>query len=119
MFHGLKSPKHDDIIHNLLGSDFDEYRSLARKASRNPETLEEKLIHDANLLDALGIVGLVRAFVKGGYEKQSIEETMTIIEENMRRPMLTEIARELSEPKIKYMDEFLSTLEKELALLNM
>ena len=63
--------------------------SLAGSASSNPQTLGERILWDANALDALGAVRLARAFIKGGHEGQTIDETIMVIEEDMKRPLLT------------------------------
>lgn len=63
--------------------------SLAGSASNNLQTLEERTLWDANALDALGTVRLARAFTKGGHEGQTIDETIRVIEEDMKRSLLT------------------------------
>jgi len=64
--------------------------NLARNALRNPQTLEEKILWDANILDSLGAIGLARAFTRGGHEEQTVEETVRIIKENMKRSLLAQ-----------------------------
>ncbi len=62
---------------------------LAGSASNNLQTLEERTLWDANALEALGTVRLARAFTKGGHEGQIIDETFRVIEEDMKRSLLT------------------------------
>ena len=114
LFHGLKSYAYDEVLCEKLKGGYELYRETAKKASRNPETIEEKLIHDANLFDALGILGIARSFTKGGFENQTIDITVKKLKENMKRPLLTEIAREKARPRIRIMEEFLSRLEEEM-----
>jgi len=79
-----------------------------------PKTVEEKILHDANLLDALGAIGIARSFTKGGYEHQTIRETLKILKQNMKRKMLTSEAKALADQRRKFMEEFIQRLEREL-----
>jgi uncharacterized protein len=65
---GYKNEFVDKVIRTVKNS-----TSISR-----PKTIEEKILHDANLLDALGAIGIARSFAKGGYEKQSLNETLRI-----------------------------------------
>jgi uncharacterized protein len=68
--HFLKSLKFED-------SHIERIIFTAKNASSpKPQTLEEKILHDANVLDALGAVGIARGFMKGGYDRQTINETL-------------------------------------------
>lgn len=87
---------------------------MARNASKSPQTLEERVLHDANLYDALGAIGIARAFTKGGYEGQTIEETLRIMKENMRRRLLTQEGRRMAEERLEFMRRFLERLEEEM-----
>ena len=113
LLHGLKKGN-EDKLRKILGDKFEEALKLARNASRAPTTLEEKILWDANVFDALGAIGLVRAFTKGGYEGQTIKETVRILRENMERPLLTPVGRTKAEPRLEYMRAFLMRLDGEL-----
>lgn len=66
-----------------------------------PETTEEKVLHDANILDALGAIGIARAFAKGGFEHQTISETVEIMKRDMERELYTPKAKKsLKEERI-------------------
>jgi len=64
--HGLQEG-HEGRLRNALDETFETVLSLARSASSNPQTLEERIQWDAN---ALGAVRLARAFTKGGHGGQ-------------------------------------------------
>ena len=79
-----------------------------------PKTIEEKILHDANLLDALGAIGIARSFTKGGYEKQTLNETLKILEKNMKRKLLMPKAETLANERRKFMEKFIKKLKEEL-----
>ena len=110
--HGVKG---DEGLREVLGERYEKVVTLALNASRGPQRLEEKILWDANIFDALGAIGLARAFTKGGYEGQSIEETVRIVKENMRRPFFTQDGRRMAEQRIKLMKRFLDRLEEEMS----
>ncbi len=79
-----------------------------------PKSIEEKILHDANLLDALGAIGIARSFMKGGYENQTLDMTLRILKDNMRRKVLTSGARYLADERRMFMEKFIEKLEEEL-----
>lgn len=83
--------------------------------SNKPRTLEEKTLYDANILDALGAIGIARSFMKGGYEKQSLVETMEIIKKKMKRRIYTPVAKKLAKERRSFMKTYLRELEREMA----
>lgn len=114
LIHGVKE---DERRREVLRECYEEVINLARNASSNPQTLEEQILHDANLYDALGAIGIARAFTKGGYEGQTIEETVRIMKENMERPLLTQEGRRMAEERLEFMRRFLERLEEEMRVL--
>ena len=75
-------------------------------------SIEEKILHDANLLDALGAVGIARSFTKGGDENQTLSTTLRILKKNMRRKLLTSEARRLAYKRRLFMEKFIKNLKK-------
>jgi len=88
--------------------------NLARNALRNPQTLEEKILWDANILDSLGAIGLARAFTRGGHEEQTVEETVRIIKENMKRSLLAQEGAQIAKECGEFMRLFLDSARKQI-----
>jgi len=118
LLHGLTHEEEKSvkgILEQMYGKDAaSDIIKSAKRLTKNPETYEEKVVHDANLLDSLGAVGMARAFMKGGYEKQSIKKTIEIIKRNTKRKFLTKRGRTLGRRRKEFTSKFLKRLEKEL-----
>lgn len=98
----------------LEDSHIERIMQTVRNSSEKPQTIEERVLHDANILDALGAIGIARAFTKGGYEHQTLRETMEIMKKNMERQLYTPKAKETSEQRKHLMKTYLKNLEEEL-----
>lgn len=99
-----------------------------------PQTLEAKVLHDADKLDAIGAIGVARAFAFGGHERQRLwAEVPADYQENqetrhghtpvheyhiklvkIKDRLLTESARELAEERHSFMVAFFERLEREV-----
>jgi uncharacterized protein len=119
-FHGLLSAE-PKIRAFLISLGFEKsyiekiIRTISNARSKAiPETIEEQVLHDANILDALGAVGIARAFTKGGYEHQTLTETIDIIQRNMERSLHTSKAKEIGNLRKQFMKNFLNSLEEEV-----
>ncbi len=88
--------------------------AIAEYGSRGPKTVEQRILWDANRLDSLGVVGLARAFTKGGYEGQTIAQTLKIVRGNMAKPLSTEPGKRVSTHLLQDMEDFLRRLEASL-----
>jgi uncharacterized protein len=99
-----------------------------------PETVEARVLHDADKLDAIGAIGVARAFAYGGHEGQRLwaevpagyqESTGTRGEHTpvhefhmklvrIRERLLTESARRLAAERHAFMLAFFDRLEQEV-----
>jgi hypothetical protein len=90
------------------------FRGLSR-FEKSPEKLEERIVHDAVLLDSMGAYGVARALADAYRERLDIGEMAAAIEEAAAATLLTEPARALAEPRRRSMLDFAARLREELA----
>tara|TARA_Y100000310_G_scaffold321687_1_gene379661 strand:+ start:718 stop:1386 length:669 start_codon:yes stop_codon:yes gene_type:complete len=82
-----------------------------------PQSVEAKVLSDADNLDALGAIGLGRTFTYGGRLNRDVRGTVKFIQENMLGRidrMYTQTARRLADRRIAYMIQFLHRVEDEV-----
>jgi uncharacterized protein len=90
------------------------FQSLYRHLS-NPQSLEEKIVHDANYVETLGAFGIAKAFTTGGAKGQSLEETADRFEHQYLDKVIfhTAVGKRLAEERKHYTKEFLARLRNE------
>ncbi|MDK2384333.1 MAG: HD domain-containing protein, partial [Candidatus Korarchaeota archaeon] len=91
-------------------------RSHGLSSSRAPRSVEAAILSDADKLDAIGAVGVARAFMESGRRGRGFEETLRHFEEKLLRlrdMMYTGEGRRLAEARHKAMEEFLEELLRE------
>lgn len=104
-------------------------QSVSFKNGKNPtqaSTIEEKIVQDADRLDAIGAIGIARTFTYGGANNREIAnrdhpenttlqhfyDKLLLIQKQLK----TKTGRELAGEKQKIMQEFIHALEKELKI---
>ena len=90
--------------------------SFSKNKNRPAQTIEEYIVRDADRLDAMGAVGIARAFAYGGKAGRGMEDSVRHFHEKLlllRDMMHTRIAREMAEERHSFMLRFLEELEKE------
>ena len=90
--------------------------SFSQNRGKRPETLEGKIVQDADRLDALGAIGVARTFAYGGEHGRSLDESVAHFHEKLlllKDELNTETARKLAEPRHAFLEQFLEEYEKE------
>ena len=100
----------NDVIHAIKAHSF----SLGIK----PKTIEAKVLSDADKLDAIGAVGIVRAIMFNVKNNKDIEKMIQHFFDKLltlKDLMNTESARKLAEERHNFMVQFIKRLKEELA----
>ena len=90
------------------------YRSL-----KKPETLEARILSDADKLDAIGAVGIARTFIRAGEHQREIRDAIEHIHDkllNLNGLMYTETAKKMAAERHRFLCVFVETLEGEMIL---
>ncbi len=96
----------------------DAVMSHSYSSGRKPITAEGKILSDADKLDALGAVGIVRVFMFSGEMGRSLDDSLKHFREKiLKLPelMWTEAGRSEAAVRVAFVKEFLKRLEAELA----
>ncbi len=125
-FHGLGGKLADDaqlaeritIFLATLGWSAPEIEALLAALARHvsdPQTAEERIVHDANLFEVTGPFGIAKAFTVGGARGQSYERTLEIFERNLDKATFrTSAARAAYAPRKVYAHAFIKALRADL-----
>jgi len=85
--------------------------------NKSPETLEGKILSDADRLDALGALGIYRTAVYSGEHARPVSDFIAHFHTKLFKLeglLFTAEAKRMAEERTKYMSEFVKRLEKEL-----
>ena len=108
---GIGPEKAEKVVEAIRGVSF------SRNRGKRPATPEGRVVQDADRLDAMGAVGIARAFAYGGEHGRALEDSLRHFDEKLlllRDGMNTASGRELAEERHAYMEGFLSQWEREL-----
>lgn len=125
-FHGLHERWCADAVFREAATGFllslgwgeDELTGLIASLDRHlrdPQTVEEQVVHDANYLGLLGAFGIAKAFSTGGAHGQTYQETVEIFEGGWldRVQFLTPAGQRLAVEGRAYAKAFLNRLRDE------
>jgi HD superfamily phosphodiesterase len=90
----------------------------------NPVLKEAKMLHDADLLDSLGITGMTRLAIGAFFWKgaKSLIEVLNLIREYKLRAeqhLILPKSRKIATPRLQSMEKALNQLEKEISIVGM
>ena len=90
--------------------------SFSHNKDKVPETLEGKIVQDADRLDAIGAIGIARTFVYGGKHDRSLEDSLKHFDDKLlllKDLMNTEAAADIASERHAFMEAFLNEYRKE------
>jgi len=87
---------------------------------KNPESKEAKLLHDANLLDSLGAIGIVRLSIGAffWYHLKNLKEVIDLIKDfrNKSESLIYPKSKKIAKIKVEFMDKLIEEINKEVLL---
>lgn len=108
---GLSEDKIDDICKIISSVSFTENKD------KKLDSIEGKIVQDADRLDAIGAIGIARTFAYAGAHARDLKNTVKHFDEKLlllKERMNTQRAKELAEKRHKFMEEFLNELDQEI-----
>lgn len=112
---GLSEDKIDDICKIISSVSFTENKD------KKLDSIEGKIVQDADRLDAIGAIGIARTFAYAGAHARDLKNTVKHFDEKLlllKERMNTKRAKELAEKRHKFMEEFLNELDQEINMEN-
>ena len=90
--------------------------SFSKNKGKTPETIEGKIVQDADRLDAMGAIGIARTFAYGGKKGRSLQDSVQHFHDKLlllRDTLNTDEARDLADKRHEFMVKFLEELSEE------
>ena len=91
--------------------------SFSKNRGKRPETLEGKIVQDADRLDALGAIGIARAFAYGGEHGRSIPESVQHFYDKLlllKDELNTETAKAIAAKRHEFLKTYIAELKEEM-----
>lgn len=90
--------------------------SFSKNRGKRPETIEGKIVQDADRLDAIGAVGIARTFAYGGEHGRSLDASIQHFHDKLlllKDEMNTDAAKDLADKRHTFLLMFLKEYEEE------
>ena len=110
---GISEGRIEEICRNINSVSFSKNRGKV------PETIEGKIVQDADRLEAIGAIGIARCFQFGGSHGRSLENSIEHFYDKLlliSKELNTPSARKMAEKRDKLMDDFLKAWGEEMNL---
>ena len=91
--------------------------SFSKNRGKRPETLEGRIVQDADRLDAMGAIGIARTFAYGGEHGRSIEESVQHFHDKLlllKDELNTETAKEIAAKRHAFLEAYIAELNEEI-----
>jgi uncharacterized protein len=95
----------------------DAIRQHRFSSGEEPGTLEARVLADADNLDALGAIGVARAFTYGGKHERDVRGTIDHFNNKLLKLkdfMFTKTAKQMAEERHRYTEKYLERLQEEI-----
>ncbi len=92
-------------------------RTHRYRSEKRPETLEARILSDADKLDAMGAVGIARTFIRAGEHRGDIRDAIDHMNDKLLKLgglMYTGTAGKIAEERHRFLRRFLDTLTGEI-----
>lgn len=110
---GLSEGRMEEICRNINSVSFSKNRGKV------PETIEGKIVQDADRLEAIGAIGIARCFQFGGSHGRSLENSIEHFYDKLllvSKELNTPSAKKMAEKRDKLMQDFLKEWGEEMNL---
>ena len=90
--------------------------SFSRNKEKRPDTLEAKIVQDADRLDAIGAIGIARTFAFGGEHGRPLKDSIQHFYSKLlllKDLMNTEAAKRMAQDRHEFLELFLKKWENE------
>ena len=90
--------------------------SFSQNRGKRPDTLEGKIVQDADRLDAIGAIGIARTFAFGGEHGRSLQESVQHFYDKLlllKDSMNTETGKLMAQKRHAFLETFLKELQEE------
>ena len=114
----LRSIRYDE---DAIGQITHAIRTHRYRSRDKPETLEARVLSDADKLDAMGAAGIARTFIRAGEHQGDIGDAVDHMHDKLLKLnglMYTNAAKRLAEKRHRFLCLFLETLNEEIAREN-
>lgn len=90
--------------------------SFSKNRGKRPESIEGKIVQDADRLDALGAIGIARTFAYGGKNGRSLEDSLQHFHDKLlllMDEMNTDEAKKMAAVRHEYLEGFIEEFKAE------
>ena len=104
----------DNIIENVCN--VINSISFSKNKDKVVDSIEAKIVQDADRLDAMGAIGIARTFAYGGGHNRSLKESLNHFDEKLlllKERINTKEGKEIAEERHSFLIEYLNELRKE------